>query len=109
MTRVRLDRLYDGYAFSCEGHAGYAEGGGDIVCAGVSALCIALVERLKTLCREGAAEMLRLQTGDGALYAEFAVAGGKREDLIVGAAVETVMEGLRAVAEMYPDHVAVEE
>ncbi len=109
MTHVRLDRLCDGYVFSCEGHAGYAEDGRDIVCAGVSALCIALVERLKTLCREGVANVRRLDVRDGALYAEFAYEGDKREDLLLGAAVETVMEGLRAVAAMYPEHVFVDE
>ncbi len=109
MTRVRLDRLYDGYLFTCEGHAGFAEAGPDIVCAGVSALCIALVERLKTLCTEGVAQTQRTIVRDGELLLEFTCADGKREDLILCAAVETVMEGLRALAARYPDHVAVEE
>ena len=109
MTHVRLDRLYDGYLFSCEGHAGFADAGRDIVCAGVSALCIALVERLKTLCCEGVARVPRLDVRDGALHAEFNVQGDKREDLILCSTVETVMEGLRAVAALYPDYVTVEE
>ena len=109
MTRVRLDRLYDGYIFSCEGHAGFAEAGKDIVCAGVSALCIALVERLRTLCAEGVAQTQRMIVRDGELLVEFTGADGKREDLILSSAVETVMDGLRAVAARYPDHVSVEE
>lgn len=35
--------------FSCVGHAGYAEEGSDIVCAGVSALVINAVNSLETL------------------------------------------------------------
>ena len=109
MTTVTLDRLYDGYLFSCEGHAGYAPGGGDIVCAGVSALCIALAERLQTLCDEGVAVIRRLEIRDGELTAEFCYNGDKREDLLLCAAVETVMAGLRALAARYPENVTVEE
>lgn len=109
MTRVTLNRLYDGYLFSCEGHAGYAPQGQDIVCAGVSALCIALTQRLKLLCSEGLAAVQRMEVSPGALEAEFTCEGDKREDLILAATVETVMDGLRALAELYPDHIFVEE
>lgn len=37
------------YGFSCVGHAGYAEEGEDIVCAGVSALVINTVNSLEKL------------------------------------------------------------
>lgn len=109
MTKVTLDRLYDGYLFSCAGHAGYAAGGKDIVCAGVSALCMALLERLRTLCDEGIAEVRRLDVREGEVTAEFCYLGEKREDLQLNAAVETVMAGLRAIAAQYPEHVTVDE
>ena len=109
MTNVTLDRLYDGYLFSCAGHAGYAAAGADVVCAGVSALCMALRERLTTLCDEGIAEMRRLDVRNGEVTAEFGYLGEKREDLLLTATVETVMAGLRAMAARYPEHVAVDE
>ena len=109
MTNVTLDRLYDGYLFSCAGHAGYAAKGKDVVCAGVSALCMALLERLAVLCDEGVAEMRRLDVREGEVTAEFGYVGEKREDLLLTAAVETVMAGLRAIAARYPEHVAVDE
>ena len=70
---------------------------------------MALLERLETLCGEGVAEIRRLNVREGEVTAEFAYAGEKREDLLLGATVETVMAGLRAIAAQYPDAVCVEE
>ena len=42
------DRNYK--RFSCEGHAGYAEYGHDIVCAGVSALVINCINSIENFC-----------------------------------------------------------
>ena len=39
------DRNYK--RFSCEGHAGYAESGSDIICAGVSALVINTINSIE--------------------------------------------------------------
>ena len=46
-VRRSRDGVYDG--FECHGHAGYAEEGEDIVCAGISALVINTVNCLQDL------------------------------------------------------------
>ena len=51
MTRVTLFRGPEGEltGFSCKGHSGYGEEGGDIVCAAVSALSITCVNALQSV------------------------------------------------------------
>ncbi|MBO5998074.1 MAG: ribosomal-processing cysteine protease Prp [Lachnospiraceae bacterium] len=51
MTTVTVCRTHDGFydRFECHGHAGYAEEGEDIVCAGISALVINTVNCLQDL------------------------------------------------------------
>ncbi len=51
MIQLTMYRQADGNytGFSCKGHAGYADHGQDIVCAGVSALVLTVVQSLETL------------------------------------------------------------
>ncbi len=48
MIRIRVRRHAAGLEILARGHAGYAERGADIVCAGVSALLYGLVHHLET-------------------------------------------------------------
>ena len=59
MTTVTAALLNDGFMIECEGHSGYDEKGRDIVCAGVSALCMALEAMLEELSVEGCAEQVQ--------------------------------------------------
>ncbi len=54
MTKVVITRSKDGTyrSFSCTGHAGYAEEGEDIVCAGISAIVINTINCLQDLVKE---------------------------------------------------------
>lgn len=54
MIRVTMIRNRDGkyIGFDCIGHAGYAEKGEDIVCAGVSALVINTVNSIQSCTNE---------------------------------------------------------
>lgn len=54
MTRVEIIRSRDGsyQSFLCRGHAGYAEEGEDIVCAGISAIVINTINCLEDLVKE---------------------------------------------------------
>lgn len=72
------------------GHAEYAACGQDIVCAGVSALTMAL---------DAFAEDGTVQVGDGYYYAVF--------DAKNAQAVEMFVAGAKAVEELYPDCVEV--
>lgn len=53
MVNVNFEQTKDGISIHCRGHAGYADYGKDIVCAGISALCIALEIALR---KSGAAK-----------------------------------------------------
>lgn len=77
------------------GHADYAPAGQDIVCAAVSALLLALAERLqeKNLVKE-----LVMRPG----YMSIAMRGAERE-------TELVKCGLRQLERRFPQCVAVEE
>lgn len=78
-----------------QGHADYAPAGKDIVCAAVSALVLALAERLqeKNLVKE-----LVMRPG----YVRIAIRGAERE-------TELVKCGLRQLERKYPRCVQVEE
>ena len=54
MTKITIKKTVNGdYAgFTCEGHAGYAEKGQDIICAAVSILTINLENSLDMLVKE---------------------------------------------------------
>ncbi len=56
MIRVCVRRHEDGLEISATGHAGYAERGRDIVCAGVSALLFGYLSHLVTLAPSAAAD-----------------------------------------------------
>ncbi|MBQ3393487.1 MAG: ribosomal-processing cysteine protease Prp [Lachnospiraceae bacterium] len=54
MTRAVIERTGDGHyrSFFVSGHAGYAEEGEDIVCAGISAIVINTINCLEDLLHE---------------------------------------------------------
>ena len=107
MTNVKLRELNNGFLFSCEGHAGYAEPGKDIVCAGISALCMALTRRLEEMSLEGMVHLER-HVADGELNLRAETEDGdKMSALLLAAVVKTVYAGLLAVEEEYPDYVYI--
>ena len=102
--------LADGWLFECAGHAGFGEQGRDIVCAGVSALCMALESTVEELNDEGCAEEVRQHTADGYYSAEVHWPDG---DLLSQAKLETaiamVRAGLSAIEALYPEHVQLND
>ena len=106
MTSVRLRELNNGFLFSCEGHAGFAEKGRDIVCAGVSALCMALVRRLEDMSLEGMVHLARCDVADGEVSLRVETEDGdKMSELMLQSAVRTVMAGFAALEEAYGEYV----
>lgn len=108
MTKVSLVYLNDGFFFECSGHAGYAEKGKDIVCAGLSVLCIALVERISELADENLVQVRSFHCSDGELNLEVAYAEEEFCRLKVQEALETVRCGLQRLEAMYPENILLE-
>lgn len=100
MIEITYDRRY--YSVTVKGHAGAAEPGHDIVCAGVSALVYAL-------CTRGSirfhAQCDNLTGGD-----DFVRCYPRQgEEALCREMLETGMTGLRAIARTYPEYVTVRE
>ena len=95
MIRITTDEKT--LSIKAEGHAGYGPKGQDIVCAAVSILLYAY-----------AAELLRIGGGSEILDSgetfEIHPAGDGEEILI---AYETVMGGLKLLADEYENHVSI--
>ena len=108
MTKIRLRELNGGCLFSCEGHAGYAEPGRDIVCAGISALCMALVRRLEDMTAEGIVRLTGCETGDGELHLRVETEkNDKMCELLLRNTFAAVMAGFAALEEDYADYVMI--
>ena len=94
-----------GHSLRIRGHAGSGEPGRDLICAGVSALVLALREELLHLEGRGALRFrtLRLEPGDAEIRCD-AVPGGEEA---VETAFGTVVRGLRLLERLFGEHVQV--
>ena len=106
MTTVTAASLNDGFLIECTGHAGYGDSGKDIVCAGVSALCMALEAMMEELADEGCAEEVRKHADDGffSMEAHYAPRDVFAKERLV-TVCRTVTAGLEAIAKLYPKYV----
>lgn len=77
------------YSYQIDGHAGFANIGNDIVCAGVSSLFIAITNKL-------------IELGHTHYDAEgnYFVSPRIKENILL----ETLYDGINAIAEQYPDN-----
>ena len=93
------------FKMSINGHADYAKKGSDIVCAGVSALTIALVHTLDALQEEGKVEnTMDIDAG----VAEIECLSKIFTDIIeVESAFNTVLRGFKHIEKEYPKNVKV--
>lgn len=82
------------YWYQVTGHAGYADHGNDIVCAGVSALYITVTNTLlsfgRTFERDGGYFLLDATDADNAC-------------------LKVLYDGIKDIAEQYPDNVEIVE
>lgn len=83
---------------SITGHAGYAEPGQDIVCAGISALGQTLLLSLEELTEDH----YNAIAGNGNLYIKFSTLSDRAKTL-----KECFFIGCKAIAESYPDYVRI--
>ena len=98
MTQVRYDRVGNSFLLACQGHAGYAEKGKDIVCAGISALCGALEIALDNLQDKGLVQTHFCAWSDAYFIAE---ATATDENNGVRTAFEVIYDGFCRMEEEY--------
>ncbi len=96
MTSVRIDKRGGRYrAFTCSGHAGYAEQGEDIVCAAISILVTNTVNCLEAL--TGARLETDADEDSGRIECRLPDAPDERQTLLIDAMVY----GLQDIAGTY--------
>ena len=108
MTKVNIRELNDGFVFECTGHSGFAHKGSDIVCAGISVLCIALANEISRLSDENILSVEYFHCADGEMYAEIKFAEGEICRFITLEMLKTVTGGFEALESMYPDYITIE-
>ena len=87
--------------FSCQGHAGYAPEGSDIVCAAVSCLTETCVNALESV----AGIQAKVKIGDGSMDVLLPDKAGHDAQVIM----LFLRQGLRDVAEGYPQYLRLTE
>lgn len=107
MTTVTLDILPSGRisGFCSKGHAGYAESGSDIVCAGVSAILQTAYLGLTKVARLFAG--LEMKDGEMTVVLERGLSEPERHDADI--ILETMRQGLLSLKEAYPEYLKIDE
>ena len=105
MTQVYYD--LDGLYLHCKGHAGGGPEGKDIICAGVSALTMALLNQLNEEEEQGhLRSMWDMKPGEITLKAE---ADKLHYQQKAKDYYRVIVMGLRAMAQNYPENITIEE
>ena len=105
MISVSVSERNERILICCDGHADFAPRGRDIVCAGVSALCMGLLGVLEGICGDS----LTVQLGDGLMRAEISHMGSDVLKGEIRGAVNTFTAGICRIARLYPDYVFIEK
>lgn len=97
---------FDGFRVTAAGHAGYAEPGQDIVCAGVSALLCTAAQRLTDLAGMGLlAEAPGVTLEPGNIFLEARPTEPGREQ--TEAVFRFLETGCRMIAAGYPENIVI--
>ena len=91
-VRIRPERI------EISGHAGYAEPGKDIVCAGVTALTQTLIQSIDDLTDDE----IEYRISPGKVEIEYRNLSEKSKTL-----VDSFFVGIRLIADEFPDYVAI--
>lgn len=103
MIKVKMMDTDKGYSLAVSGHADYAPEGQDIVCAAVSVLVQTLANKVDAAARSG--RLLASCVQHGETFVVQALPKPGPNNLMVASWFDFVEEGLRALAEAYPDNV----
>lgn len=91
-------------ALVAKGHAGYAEKGEDIVCAGISALVQALAYGFKSVARSDGF-ICSIDEDNARMLVDWRRSPPEKTEILV----ETVIGSLKEIARVYPEHVRILE
>lgn len=103
MIKIEMMDTDKGYSLAASGHAGYAPAGQDIVCAAVSVLAQTLANKVEAAARSG--RLLTSCVQHGETFVVQALPKPGPNNLMVASWFDFVEEGMRALAEAYPDNV----
>lgn len=104
MTRAAFARREGGYEISVTGHADYAGGGKDIVCAACSVLAWVFVRLFHALEDRDKCTLLREVVEPGDVRLTVYPAPGARGE--IETLVEVMASGYQELAEQYPENVS---
>lgn len=109
MVHVDYTLCPDEFSLTVSGHAGYAAKGSDVVCAGVSALTLALCRYIEANISLSQAGLFIKRVSDG--FVLLAVADVADSELRKGlyAAFSVCVAGLLGISAQYPENVAVRD
>ena len=105
MTKITIDKK--GLFLESKGHAGMAEAGKDIVCAGISALTQTLANALNS--ERGIQFDVEVDEEAGLLRISGVSCWGAEARKTAEAYFRMAEIGLKAIAQEYPDYVKVKE
>ena len=99
---IKIEVLRDGdriVSISSKGHAGYAERGEDLVCAGVSTVLFGLMNALDELSKQ-----ITLEKKKNSLYIRSDI-----DDQAINAYLRCGYIQLKTIEEVYPEYIQIEE
>lgn len=102
MIRADIKHKDGVYIVRISGHADFAPKGSDIVCAGVSALCMAFYNAVAEKGLRERAEKYRLAVEDGLFHMTIGRIADKNTVLRLESYIDMLLEGLRAIELKYP-------
>lgn len=105
MTKVLCFEGRKGFVIAVMGHAGYAEKGSDIVCAGVSALCQAVNMTLTEYKSEGIFKEYSCMIDDALFCVKVGKCRNESEFCILKAVFNMFYNGIYEIANNYKDFV----
>lgn len=104
MINVKISENENGVLISCEGHAGFAPKGQDIVCAAVSALSLAIIK----LIRSYYGRFCWYETKEGVMRLSFPLAVKPEIRTQMIGAVNMFVRGIAELERLYPAYVYFE-
>jgi hypothetical protein len=100
MIRVKVVKQRGSYqSFLCQGHAGFADSGRDIVCASVSALVITTFNAIEAF----TSDPVKASDEEGLVKAEFGESNTPESKLLM----DTLLLGLTEIQKEFPQYLKV--
>ncbi len=106
MTKVFYSEYYDNIIINIEGHSGFGVSGGDIVCAGVSALAYTLLNTLLDEEVSGNIKLIKNYVSDGVINLEIKTFDYSKKR--IDGMISLIMTGFYMLEESYPDYIRIE-